>query len=205
MAGTSNNIISLTKQIVERGDSTERGLNKKEIINLFFRCESLIDDDNKIRTPNSLNLDKIAEKASSSRGVVLYILNSFLRELKVFHDFLTTRYENWVPGKRHIYEKLNIYLEKLYVTAPIFNYQRAKKNIDVLHYLLSNSYYWPHITTQLALLIFVTDRNDPDVKEKAYILQKNLRMLCTCSAYAFHCARNRLNISKEGKLRHLPI
>ena len=59
MAGTSNNAITLTKQIVEKGDTTEHGLNRKEIMNLFFRCESLIDDDNKIRTPNSLNLDKI--------------------------------------------------------------------------------------------------------------------------------------------------
>jgi len=201
MAGISNNTITLTNQSVEKDVSNERGLNRIAIINLFFRYESLIDDNNKVRTPNSLNLDKIAEKAKTSKGVVLYILNSFLRELKDFHDYLTTRYENWTPGKRHIYEKLNVYLEKLYVTAPIFNFQRAKKNIDVLHYLLSNSCYWPHITTQLALLIFVTDRNDPDVKDKAYILQKNLRMLCTCSAYAFHCARNRLSISKEGKLR----
>ena len=201
MVGTSNNAITLTKQIVEKDDITEYGLNQKAIINFLFRYESLIDDSNKIRTPDDLNLAKIAEKTNTSRGVVLYILNSFLRELKVFHDFLTTRYENWTPGRRHIYEKLEIYLKRLYTTAPIFNYQRAKKNIDVLHYLLSNNYYWPHITTQLALLIFVTDRNDPSVKEKAYILQKNLRMLCTCSAYAFHCARNRLNISKDGKLK----
>lgn len=201
MAGITNNTFTTTKQIIEKDDINERGLNRIAIINLIFRYESLIDDNNKVRTPDSLNLDKIAEKAKTSKGVVLYVFNNFLRQLKDFHDFLTTRYEKWTPGKRHIYEKLNLYLEKLHVTAPIFNFQRAKKNIDVLHYLLSNSYFWPQITTQLALLIFVTDRNDPDVKEKAYILQKNLRMLCTCSAYAFHCARNRLNISKEGKLR----
>ncbi|MBY8988727.1 MAG: hypothetical protein KGD61_09755, partial [Candidatus Lokiarchaeota archaeon] len=157
MVGTANNSVTLTKQIVEKDNTTEYGLTRKVIINSFFRYESLIDDNNRIRSPDRLNLEKIAEETNTSKGVVLYILSSFLRELEDFHDFLTTRYENWTPGRRHIYEKLNVYLKRLYVTAPIFNYQRAKKNIDVLHYLLSNSYYWPHITTQLALLIFVTD------------------------------------------------
>jgi len=203
MTGTSNNAITLTKQIFEKDNSTENGLNRREIINFFFRYESLIDDSSMIRTPDCLNLIKIAEGTNSSKGVVLYILNSFYRDMKDFHEFLSTRFENWTPGRRHIYEKLNIYLKRLYITAPIFNFQRAKKNLDVLHKLLSYSYYWPHITTQLALLVFVTDRNDPNVKQKGHILQKNLRMLCTCSAYAFHCARNRLNISKEGKLKKI--
>ena len=203
MARTTNNAIILTKQIVEKDDIPEYGLNGKAIINILFRYESLIDNNNKIRAPNSLNLEIIAEKTNSSRSVVLYIFNSFLRELKDFHDFLTTRYENWTPGRRYIYEILNIFLKRLYKTAPIFNYERAKKNLISLHNLLTINYYWPHITTQLALLIFVTDRNDPNIIDKSYILQKNLRMLCTCSAYAFHNARNRLNISKEGKIKRL--
>ncbi len=201
MAGTTNNAITLTKQIVERDCIPEYGLNGKAIINFLFRYESLIDNNNKIRAPYSLNLDIIAEVTNSSRSVVLYIFNSFLRELKEFHDLLNTRYENWIPGRRNIYEKLIIFLKRLYKTAPIFNYERAKKNLVALHNLLTINYYWPHITTQLALLIFVTDRNDPNITDKSYILQKNLRMLCTCSAYAFHCARNRLNISKEGKIK----
>ena len=204
MVGTLNNAFALTKQILKEEDATELVLNRKAIINFFFRYQSLVDDNNKIRISDGLNLEKIAEKTNTSKGVVLYIINDFYRELKDFHECLTTRYENWTPGRRHIYEKLNNYLEGLYETAPIFNYQRAKKNIDVLHYLLSTSNYWPHITTQLALLIFATDRNDPYVKVGDYILQKNLRMLCTCSAYAFHSARNKLNISKEGKLKKLP-
>ena len=204
MARSTNNAIILTKQIVEKGDIPEYGLNGKAIINFLFRYESLIDNNNKIRAPNSLNLERIAEQTKSSRSVVLYIFNSFLRELKDFHDFLTTRYENWTPGRSHIYEMLIIFLKRLYKTAPIFNYERAKKNLVALHNLLTINYYWPHITTQLALLIFVTDRNDPNITDKSYILQKNLRMLCTCSAYAFHCARNRLNISKEGKIKRSP-
>ena len=201
MARTTNDAITLTKQIVEKDDIPEYGLNGKAIINFLFRYESLIDNNNKIRAPYNLNLDLIAEKTNSSRSVVLYIFNSFLRELKDFHDFLTTRYENWIPGRRYIYEMLNTYLKRLYKTAPIFNYERAKKNLVSLHNLLTINYYWPHITTQLALLIFVTDRNDPNITDKSYILQKNLRMLCTCSAYAFHCSRNRLNISKEGNIK----
>jgi len=202
MAGTSNNAITLTKQIVEKNDIAVRGLNRKAIINFFFRYESLLDNSNKIREPNGLNLELIAEATHTSRSVVLYVLNSFIRELKDFHDLLTTRYENWRPGRRHIYDKLSFFLKRLYVTAPIFDQERAKKNLAALHNLLTINYYWPHITTQLALLIFVTDRNDPNITDKSYILQKNLRMLCTCSAYAFHCARNRLNISKEGNIKN---
>ena len=204
MAGVSNNSISFAKPLVEKDDISEDLLNQKVIINLLFRNESLIDDYNKIRAPNSLNLTKVAKKVNTSKGVVLYVLNNFSRELTNFHSFLTTRYENWEPGKNHIREKLSVYLKNVHVIAPIFNFQRAKKNIDVLHYLLSRNYYWPHITTQLAVLIFVTDRNDPNVKERAYILQKNLRMLCCCSAYAFHSARNKLNISKDGKVKKMP-
>ena len=201
MAGTSNNAITLTKQIVEKDDITEHGLNRKAIINFLFRYGSLLDNKNKIRAPNSLNLVLISEATHTSRSVVLYVLNSFIRELKDFHDLLTTRYENWTPGRKHIYDKLSLFLKRVHITAPIFDYERAKKNLVALHNLLTINYYWPHITTQLALLIFVTDRNDPNITDKSYILQKNLRMLCTCSAYAFHCARNRLNISKEGKLK----
>ena len=201
MARTTNNAITLTKQIVEKDDIAEYGLNWKVIVNFLFRYESLIDNNNKIRASNSLNLDVIAEATNTSRYVVSYTFNSFLRELKDFHDFLITRYENWTPGRRYINEKLSIFLKRLYITAPIFNYERAIKNLISLHNLLTINYYWPHITTQLALLIFVTDRNDPNITDKSYILQKNLRMLCSCSAYAFHCARNRLNISKEGKIK----
>ena len=204
MARSTNNAIILTKPIVEKEAIPEYGLNGKVIVNFLFRYESLIDNNNKIRAPNSLNLDLIAKQTNSSRSVVLYIFNSFLRELKDFHDLLSTRYENWIPGRSHIYETLTIFLKRLYKTAPIFNYERAKKNLVALHNLLTINYYWPHITTQLALLIFVTDRNDPNITDKSYILQKNLRMLCTCSAYAFHCARNRLNISKEGKIKRSP-
>jgi len=204
MARSTNNAIILTKQIVEKETIPEYGLNGKVIINFLFRYESLIDNNNKIRTPNSLNLELIAKQTNSSRSIVLYIFNSFLRELKDFHEFLTTRYENWTPGKSYIYDMLIIFLKRLYKTAPIFNYERAKKNLVALHNLLTINYYWPHITTQLALLIFVTDRNDPNIIDKSYVLQKNLRMLCTCSAYAFHCARNRLNISKEGKIKRSP-
>jgi len=204
MARTTNNAITLTKQIVEKEDIPEFGLNGKVIINFLFRYESLIDNNNKIRAPYSLNLYLIAEETNASRSVVLYIFNNFLRELKEFHDFLNTRYENWTPGRSYIYEKVIIFLKRLYKTAPIFDYERAKKNLVALHKLLTINYYWPHITTQLALLIFVTDRNDPNITDKSYILQKNLRMLCTCSAYAFHCARNRLNVSKEGKIKKQP-
>ena len=48
-------------------------------------------------------------------------------------------------------------------------------NLELLHILLGRKFFWPHIPTQLALVIFVTDRNDPNLAKNNYILQKNLR------------------------------
>ena len=78
MARSTNNAIILTKQIVEKEAIPEYGLNGKAIINFLFRHESLIDNNNKIRTPNSLNLELIAKQTNSSRSIVIYIFNSFL-------------------------------------------------------------------------------------------------------------------------------
>ncbi|MHA1391817.1 MAG: hypothetical protein ACTSQT_06200, partial [Promethearchaeota archaeon] len=84
--------------------------------------------------------------------------------------------------------------------APVFDYSRAIANLEILHKLLKKKFFWIRITTQLALIIFVTDRNDPTIAKNEYILQKNLRTFCACSAYAFHMARKKLDIDKTGHI-----
>ena len=132
--------------------------------------------------------------------LVLDIVSKFLIEIKTFSEMLRSGYIAWTPEKKRLYRKVRVYLHKAHKIAPIFDYQRAKKNLELLHILLARNYFWPHITTQLALVIFVTDRNDSNLPFNNYILQKNLRSFCSCSAYAFHMARNKLKINKNGNL-----
>ena len=124
----------------------------------------------------------------------------FLKEVKAFNEMLRSGYIAWTPERKRLYRKVRVYLHKAHKIAPVFDYQRAKKNLELLHVLLGRKFYWPHVPTQLALIIFVTDRNDENLTNNNYILQKNLRALCSCSAYAFHMARNKLNINKSGNL-----
>ncbi|MFX0010741.1 MAG: hypothetical protein ACFE9R_10530, partial [Candidatus Hermodarchaeota archaeon] len=60
--------------------------------------------------------------------------------------------------------------------------------------------YYPTLSTQLALVIFVTDRSNANSKDRPPIPQYNLRAFCYSSAYAFHHARNCLQINNRGKI-----
>ncbi|GAH62568.1 unnamed protein product [marine sediment metagenome] len=50
------------------------------------------------------------------------------------------------------------------------------------------------MSTQIAIVIYITDKNDESFPENEKILQKNIRTLCNSSAYAFHRTRNILKI-----------
>lgn len=87
--------------------------------------------------------------------------------------------------------KVRIYLHKVHRIAPVFDYNRAKKNLGILQTFLSQNSFWPQISTQIAIVIYATDKNSNNDKK---LLQKNIRTLCNCSAYAFHRTKNMLNI-----------
>ena len=128
-------------------------------------------------------------------------MNNFLKEVKAFSEMLRSGYIAWTPERKRLFRKVRVYLHKAHKIAPVFDYQRAKKNLELLHVLLGRKFFWPHVPTQLALVIFVTDRKDPNLTNNNFIMQKNLRALCSCSAYAFHMARNKLKINKSGNLK----
>ena len=129
MAGTSNNAITLTKQLIEKDDATELGLNKKAIINFFFRYESLVDDNNILRPPDSLNLDKIAQGTNSSKGIVLYILNGFFREMKDFHEFLIIKDERYEKVLTFVLEFLSQFTEWDIVLLEHINNEKVEYNL----------------------------------------------------------------------------
>ena len=200
MAGTVNQALALIRGADPQGGFTESFLVKKAILDYFFRCESLLDSSGKVIKLNYILVENIAKETQTSGYLVLKVMEEFLERITYFKQFLESGLIAWAPGKQQLYRKVRVYLHKVHKIAPVFDYGRAKRNIELLHILLTRKFFWPHVPTQLALVIFVTDRNDPNLGKNNYILQKNLRALCSCSAYAFHMARNKLGINKLGVL-----
>ena len=198
MAKTIEQTVTLESRIAAQDDLSKSFLAKKTVLDYFFRCESLLDSDNKVVKINVLLVESVAKETRSSAIVVLNVLEDFFERATRFKQFLESGLIAWAPGKQQLLRKVRVYLHKTYKLAPIFDYDRAKKNLELLHVLLGRKFFWPHVPTQLALVIFVTDRNDSNLANNNFILQKNIRALCSCSAYAFHMARNKLGINKEG-------
>lgn len=78
--------------------------------------------------------------------------------------------------------------------APVFDFQRAIQNARILEIKFNRICFWPQIMTQIAIIIYLTDLNNPKSTKK--IKQTNLRALCGCSVYVFHRARNKLGLKK---------
>ena len=200
MAGTIDQALALVRGTDPQDGFTKSFLVKKAILEHFFRCESLIDNNGKVVKLDYILVLNIAKETHISGNIVFEVMGQFLERVVLFKQFLESGLIVWAPGKQQLYRKVRAYLHKVYKLAPIFDYDRARKNLKLLHVLLGRKFFWPHVPTQLALVIFVTDRNDPNLTDNNYILQKNLRALCSCSAYSFHMARNKLGINKKGAL-----
>jgi hypothetical protein len=126
--------------------------------------------------------------------IINHLLEKFLTNLKYFRDLLRNCKINWSKkDSKSRYRHIKIYIHKVHRLAPIFDYKRACINLEKIHKLFELKNFWPHLTTQLALVIFITDRKSTKAKE---IQQNNLRALCNCSAYAFHRTRNILELDK---------
>ncbi|MFW9988857.1 MAG: hypothetical protein ACFFC3_09400 [Candidatus Odinarchaeota archaeon] len=121
-------------------------------------------------------------------------VNRFLVDIIRFRKFLTL-YPETLNSRNHS-KKVHIYLHKLYRLAPIFNYNRAKENVRRLQIILRRIYYEPQIMTQIAFIIFITDFLDTKYPQK--IIQSNLQMLCSCSAYSFHRLRNKIGLTPKN-------
>lgn len=204
MAGTTEEALLIHERTNARGGSGVDSTVKKRILTYFLRFEGLVGLRGDFVELNHFLVDRISKEAGTSKNAVIRVMNLFLSEASVFHQLLKSEFVVWTSGKNHRRRKVRFFLRKAHRIAPVFDYPRALGNLELLHVLLGRKNFWPHVTTQLALVIFVTDRNDSTCIEKNYILQKNLRALCSCSAYAFHMARNKLSIDKEGRLGQRP-
>ena len=125
---------------------------------------------------------------------VRVFVEKFLRKVIDFQKFLRTCKFTSRHSPKGRYRFVRLYLHKLHRIAPVFDYERAKQNLEILHTHLDTRQFWPQFTTQIAVVIYVTDKNDKNRKYPKKLLQKNIRVLCSCSAYAFHRTRKKMRI-----------
>jgi len=190
------------KEIIESYDSKLENFNDRHrnnklnniILNYLFRNISFINNNNKlIKNYNPSEYLKISSKTHVSTLIIKETIENFLINLKNFKRFLKNCKIQHDP--KNLNRKIRIYLHKINCIAPVFNYNRARKNLEILQSLLAKKNFWPTMSTQIAVVIYITDKNDERYPENEKILQKNIRTLCNSSAYAFHRTRNILNIS----------
>ena len=175
-------------------------LFKKEVLNQLFRHFCFVGKQEKIVGITKEDLNRLVRYTNLSTQIVIPIIDNFFKHARNFKLFLAMKAIAWEYDRARLAKKIRIYLHKLHRIAPVFSYTRAKQNLEILHELLEQKNHWPHISTQMALIIFITDRHDKLNSKERFIIQKNLRAFCDCSAYAFHRVRNILRINTNGKV-----
>ena len=200
MAESTNDAIILQNSLKTYRRVPRDHVNKEKVLNYFFRFESFANDTNEYKNLTPLLVRNIVKETNLPDFVVLNTVLEFITDATQFSHTLSLGLVSWGSGEKSVLRQAKFYLRKVHKIAPVFDYSRAITNLEILHKLLKNKFFWIRITTQLALIIFVTDRNDPTIAKKEYILQKNLRTFCACSAYAFHMARKKLDIDKTGHI-----
>jgi hypothetical protein len=156
----------------------------------LFRDYSFFTPLQKIRELPLIKLREIAGTTKIPVKVVNSVVSKFLIELKYVRGFFKGNSVSYSPFS-HL-RKISIYLHKFRRLAPVFDFRRAKQNARILEAKLSHLCFWPQFMTQVAIVIFVTDLNDPQFERK--IKQTNIRALCDFSAYAFHRTRNKIGL-----------
>ncbi len=200
MAGLTNDAIVLHNELRAYRNAPRKDVNKEKVLNYFFRFESFANNTNEYKELTPLIVGKIVKETNLPDFVVLNTVFEFITKATQFSRALSLGLISWGSGAKSVLRQTKFYLRNVHRIAPVFNYFRAISNLEILHKLLKKNFFWPRISTQLALTIFVTDRNDPTITKNEYILQKNLRIFCACSAYAFHMSRKKLSIDKTGRL-----
>ncbi|MFX1456602.1 MAG: hypothetical protein ACFFDB_14605 [Promethearchaeota archaeon] len=164
---------------------------RNTILHCLFRDYSFFTPLQEIKEIPIIDLRGIAGTTKIPMRVVNSVVSKFLAELKHIHEFFKSNTVSYTPFN-HL-RKMYIYLHRFNRFAPVFDYQRAKQNAQILEKKLNLLCFWPQFMTQIAVVIYVTDLNDLKFEKK--IKQTNIRALCGCSAYAFHRTRNKIGLT----------
>ena len=168
----------------------------QKVLNYIFRHYSLsiLENEQNFELEDQIEIELKKEFRLDS-GYIFGHIKKTLRKIYYLNQFFRNYHFTWYPKPEILYRKTKIYLYKIVKIAPIFDYKRGKENLKNLQKLFFRMGFCPHITTQLALTIFITDLKSGESKKNNFtpIIQRNIRTLTSCSAYAFHRSRNKIN------------
>ncbi len=172
---------------------TQRTL-KPLVLDYLFRNVCFVTRREKIRVLSYSEYEQINHELNIPIPVIHKFISKFLVDLVHFKMFL--KHDSTVLfSKKQTQKVVKIFLHKVYHLAPMFNYNRAKQNAEILRKRLDCLCFQPQIMTQVAVIVFITDFLDKTKAQK--VIQSNVRALCSSSAYAFHRTRNKIGISKQ--------
>jgi len=163
---------------------------KKLILNYLFRNVAFTNQKGKVRTIPEIRQRVMSSKLKIEIKTINRVIIKFLVDLVNIKRFVEENGHFGYSKKPRIL--VQTYLHKLYRLAPVFNFKRARENAKILKQKLDTLYFWPRISTQVAVIIYITDKLDPFQESK--ILQTNLRTFSNSSAYAFHMTRNKIGL-----------
>lgn len=173
---------------------TTRREVESAVLNCLCREICFVEDFEKIRAVPESEMRRVASIVRLPYNLVRTIITRFLVNFVYFRRFL--RSHKFTYDYTKSLRKLRIYLHRLHRLVPVFSFSRARENARILKNILDQRCFLPQFTTQLAVVLFVTDINDQSTEKN--IIQANLRLLCNCSAYAFHRTRNKIGIGSKN-------
>ena len=173
---------------------TTRREVESTIISRFCREVCFVTYSEEIKAAKEAEIRYVSSLVDLPYATVRPIITKFLVDLVYFRKFL--RWYKFTYDYTKSLRKLKIYLHKLHRLVPVFSFSRAKENARILKNNLALRCFLPQFTTQLAIVLFVTDINDQSAEKN--IIQANLRLICNCSAYAFHRTRNKIGLGSKN-------
>jgi len=168
--------------------------NKVLILNVLLRNCSIISGSVLKVSLREEDYLRISQKTSLAKKLIEEFVLTFLRDLRNIINFYKKNRIKWLYDIKRLNRRFRIVLRRIHRIAPVFDYKRARVNLKSLQVLLGRKNFWPKMSTQIAIIIYITDKNDKSRNFNKPILQKNIRALIDCSGYAFHRSRNYLNI-----------
>ena len=181
--------------VLSQFDFSDLGLNSQDdlrpfLLNNLFRLVSFTTYKQKVSSLNPMGYTKLASATKVPVKLIYPVIKGFLVDLVYFKRFYKTHTFSFAETSQ--LGELLTFLGKVHKLAPVFDLSRAKENAKILKVKLQEMCFFPHFTTQVAIIVFVTDINDKFHKKK--LIRENVRLLCDCSAYSFHRTRKKLGL-----------
>jgi hypothetical protein len=171
----------------------DKNTHRSYILDYLFRTFTFVNRGEKIRVITNGEYEQISRDLNVPLVLIHKVISRFLVDLIRIKMFF--RHNTLLLRNRNQGVKVRIYLHKLHRLAPVFDYNRARENVKRLQMKLDQLCFRPQIMTQVAIVLFITDLlDDHPFRTDSKIIQSNLRVLCNCSAYAFHRTRNKLGL-----------